>query len=233
MSGKSASLLTKTQRRRIENGFDELTEEKKRRDQQRIRERLRSGVRDFRLLADYPDGQLEMAFEDEPDDDLRAALADATVVLERVRELRGYDRNDVLGRARDRAREVASSASDARSLDRVDLRTPAEIRRQTEAAVEEQYGSSPWEARARWLFALGGTALALPFLMVVADEFAGTDLVRSFNNVAGLLVLVGIGCLAGWLLVTAAHVLKHDVVPAMVAFLADPGGAVREAWKDL
>lgn len=76
MAGKSASLLTKTQRNRIQDDFDELTEEKQRRDQQRIRERIKSGLFDFQLLADYPDQQFELAFNDTSGDELQAALID-------------------------------------------------------------------------------------------------------------------------------------------------------------
>ena len=66
MSRKSASLLTKTQRRRIREDFAGLEEAKVRRDQQRIRERLESGILDFELLADYPDRQFELAFDEWP-----------------------------------------------------------------------------------------------------------------------------------------------------------------------
>src|SRR5699024_4629868 len=55
MAGNSASLLTKTQRNRIRNDFADLDEAKKHRDQQRIRERVRSGLLDFELLSEYPD----------------------------------------------------------------------------------------------------------------------------------------------------------------------------------
>jgi hypothetical protein len=47
MAGKSASLLTKTQRRRLHNDFEDVDEDAKRRDQQLIRERLRAGILDF------------------------------------------------------------------------------------------------------------------------------------------------------------------------------------------
>src|SRR5699024_1176411 len=68
MASKSASLLTKTQRRRLRSDFEELDEDAKRRDQQLIRERVQAGIHDFRLLTDYPDRQLELAFEDDSDE---------------------------------------------------------------------------------------------------------------------------------------------------------------------
>lgn len=92
MAGKSASLLTKTQRQRIRDNFGDLDKEKKHRDQQRIRKRVRSGLLDFHLLSDYPDRQFALMFDDVPDDELRAALADTTIVVERLREQHEIDR---------------------------------------------------------------------------------------------------------------------------------------------
>lgn len=86
MGSRPASFLTKKQRSRIRDGFADLDEGKRRRDRKRIRDRVRAGVFDFRRLAAYPDRQLELAFDDVPDDDLAAALGDATLFVERVRE---------------------------------------------------------------------------------------------------------------------------------------------------
>jgi hypothetical protein len=51
MTGRPASLLTKTQRRRIRDEFEELNEQQRRRDQRQIRERIRAGAFDFEPLA--------------------------------------------------------------------------------------------------------------------------------------------------------------------------------------
>ncbi|RRJ27634.1 hypothetical protein [Halocatena pleomorpha] len=96
MVGKSASLLTKTQRQRIRNEFGDLDEEKTHRDQQRIRKRVRSGLFDFQFLADYPDRQFALLLDDVSKAELRAALADTTIVVERLREQSDIDRADVI-----------------------------------------------------------------------------------------------------------------------------------------
>jgi len=64
MSADTASLLTKTQRRRIANGFDDLDDDARSRDERRIRERFAAGLHDLSRLRDYPDEQLALAVED-------------------------------------------------------------------------------------------------------------------------------------------------------------------------
>ncbi|MFB6242755.1 MAG: hypothetical protein ABEH80_01535, partial [Halobaculum sp.] len=113
MKRKSASLLTKTQRQRVREGFEELAEAKRRRDQQRVRDRLQSGVADFRLLDDYPDEQLEIAFDDADEAELVEALAATYLTVERVREIEGIERERVIRAARDRA-ETAVTGDETR-----------------------------------------------------------------------------------------------------------------------
>lgn len=103
MKRKSASLLTKTQRRRVREGFADVDDAKRRRDQQRIRDRVQSGVADFRLLDDYPDDQLAGALEDADEAEVVESLAAAHLTLERVRTLQGVDRERVVRTARERA----------------------------------------------------------------------------------------------------------------------------------
>lgn len=103
MKRKSASLLTKTQRRRVREGFADVDDAKRRRDQQRIRDRVQSGLADFRLLDDYPDDQLAGALEDADEADLVESLAAAHLTLERARTLQGVDRERVVRTARERA----------------------------------------------------------------------------------------------------------------------------------
>lgn len=155
MAGKSASLLTKTQRNRIQNDFAELDEQKKHRDQQRIRERVRSGLLDFQLLTDYPDHQLALMFDDVPDNELRAALADTTILVERLREQSGIEREELIEEARVHIEGHSEATEDTRTLEQIDLRTAAEIRRQTEGDLAEQFETGRWDKRANALMKTG------------------------------------------------------------------------------
>lgn len=128
MAGKSASLLTKTQRSRIRDDFGDLDETKKHRDQQRIRERVRSGLLDFQFLADYPDRQFALMLDEVPDDELRAALADTTIVIERLREQSEIEREELIEEVRVRRERYSTPTEDTRTLEGIDLRTATEIR---------------------------------------------------------------------------------------------------------
>lgn len=249
MAGKSASLLTQTQRTRIQNGFDDLTEDEKRRDQQRIRDRLRSGILDFPLLADYPDRQFGLAFDNVPEDELRAALVDSYLVVERLRELHGYERAALIEGARLRANDASDTTAGVTSLDRIDLQTAAEIRRQTEATVEERLGEGRWDTRASRLVKLGVSAF-IPFaLFVLYELFAGNIPNPSPLNslFAFFFVLVGVSSL-GWVVIMAAKAVKHDILPMIgklvrrpdevwravfEKLIRNPGQTVRESWNEL
>ncbi|WP_135852224.1 ABC transporter permease [Halorussus salinus] len=213
MSRKSASLLTKTQRRRLRNDFEELNENKKRRDQQRIRDRLQAGTFDFRLLADLSDRQLELAFDDASDEELRAALSDAYLTVERIRELREYDRDDLIETARVRRDEYAADGDDAGSLATLELRTEAEVRDATETETEARLTGSRWTKYANAVMALGAAGFALSAVLWSLDQLFGTSLWAGNNAlVVTVFVLIFLG-LSGWTLIMGANVLKHDVSP--------------------
>lgn len=217
MSRKSASLLTKTQRRRLRNDFEDLDESKTRRDQQRIRDRLRAGTHDFRLLADLPDDQLELAFDDDADEDLRAALSDAYLTVERVRELRQFDRDDLIADARTRAEERlgerAGDGDDLHSLEDLDLRTEAEIRAEAETETERRLTGDRWTRYANAAMSVGAFGFVLSAVLWTADWLFGTRLWAGSNTlVAAVFVLVFLG-LFGWTLIMGANVMKHEVGP--------------------
>ncbi|UPW02247.1 hypothetical protein M0R88_09180 [Halorussus gelatinilyticus] len=221
MSRKSASLLTKTQRRRLGNDFEDLSESKKRRDQQRIRDRLRAGTFDFRLLADLPDRQLELAFDDASDEELRAALSDAYLTIERVRELRAYDRDELIATARSRRDEYAADGDDLRSLDELELRTETEVRDAAETETEQRLTESRWTKYANAVMALGAVGFAFSAVLWSLDQLFGTSLWAGNNAlVAAVFVLVFLG-LSGWTLIMGANVLKHDVSPYVRRLLDD------------
>ncbi|WP_436911052.1 hypothetical protein [Halosimplex marinum] len=232
MGGRSASLLTKKQRSRIREGFDGMGEDKVRRDQQRVRERVRAGLLDFELLADYPDRQLELAVDDLSDEELRRALADAQLVAERVRLLRGYDRDDLVVRTRERAADLATEVDDAATLRRLELRTADEVRRETEREVRERLSADPWDERADGALKLAASALVVLSGFWAAEWLTPWPLLSDGGVEAVLFILVAavmflaVGAAA---LVKFAQALKHDVVPAVRTLRRDPSTAVRGA----
>lgn len=249
MAGKSASLLTQTQRSRIQSDFDDLTEDETRRDQQRIRDRLQAGILDFHLLADYPDRQFVLAFDGVPEDDLRTALVDSYLVIERLRELHGYDRTALIEGARLRATEASDTTAGDTSLDRIDLQTTAEVRRQTEATVEERFEEGRWDTRARRLGKLGVGAF-IPVALLVSYQLFGGKLpeLPLLNTLySTFFLLVGVSFL-GWLLIMAAKAVKHDILPifrklvrhpdevgraVFEKLIKNPGQTIRESWNEL
>jgi hypothetical protein len=240
MAGKSASLLTKTQRNRIQDDFGDLDEEQKHRDQQRIRERVRSGLLDFQLLADYPDRQFALMFDDVPDDELRAALADTTIVIERLREQSEIDRADVIEDVRAHIEGYNDVTDDTRTLEGIDLRTAAEIRQQTEDDLAEQFGPGRWDKRANGLMKLGVSAFILLVLYI-----GGITWIRSTGNaipiipipILGptllLLYLLLFGSAVGWLLINTAQSLKYNILPFIVELATNPEAAMRGAFTKL
>ncbi|MFC6973582.1 ABC transporter permease [Halomicroarcula sp. GCM10025709] len=174
---KPASLLTKTQRSRIREAFAEQDEHQRRRDQRQIRERVRAGVTDFEVLADYPDRQFELAFDDLDEEALTAALADARLVTERLRSLHGVDRQAVVDRASDRANAVSQTLDDTESLDGVELVPAATYRQQGRAAAAAEHGNR-WDERADGLLKTAAVA-ALPLLVGwFADTVTEQNLLR-------------------------------------------------------
>lgn len=250
MGSRSASLLTKTQRSRIQEGFADVDENKRRRDEQQIRERVRAGLLDFRVLAGYPDRQLDLATDDLSDEELRATLADATLFVERVRELRDVDRDEVVVRARGRAGRLAEGTGDAPTLDRLDLRTAAEIRNEAESSMRERFEPGRWDRRADALLRVAAGSAVVFVLSLVAEQLTAPDLLGTNALVAlvyGLSLFAAAAALAAVFLIKFAQTCKHTLVPAVRALRRDPVGAVerlldrlrrpgetlRESWEDL
>jgi hypothetical protein len=239
MTGKSAALLTQTQRTRIQSDFDELAEDEKRRDQQRIRERIRSGILDFHLLTEYPDRQFTLAFDDVPDDELRAALADNYLVVERLRELHGYNRAALIEEARNRPTDASETTAAVPSLDRLDLQTAAEIRRQTETDVEERFEAGRWDVRARRLGKLGALAFIPPALYLLYGIFSTVLPVPPppapslMGRLIGPLWILGFGGFFGWALIMAAKAVKYELLPTVGKLVNHPDKVVREIFEKL
>lgn len=132
MEERSASLLTKKQRQRLRNEFESVNADARQRDQRLIRQRIQAGLLDFRLLTTYPDSQYDLAFDDISEEELRMALGDTYLAIERLRAMHQYDRDQLVLEARNRAESVSGQADDVRSLERLSLRTKTEVRQQTE-----------------------------------------------------------------------------------------------------
>ena len=249
MAGKSASLLTKTQRNRIQNDFADLDEAKKHRDQQRIRERIKSGLLDFQLLADYPDRQLALMFDDIPDDELRAALADTTILIERLREQSEIEREELIEEIRARIERYSNSTKDTRTLEQVDLRTTVEIRRQTEDELTERFESGRWDKRSNSLMKMGISA----FIVVVVGNLlyptANSGLIQPLLRplLSAAILLLSISAV-GWILINTAQLLKYSIFPfltelnndpkaavqgALTKLVKNPWGTIRESWNEL
>ncbi|WP_435180114.1 ABC transporter permease [Halorussus sp. AFM4] len=225
MTDEPASLLTRTQRERIRSDFAEVGQAKQRRDRQKIRARVAAGLADFELLAGYPDREFELAFEDVDDERLVEILADATLTVERIRELRAIDRDDVAAAADDRRTDLAGDSTE--SLEGADLRTLAERRREAEAAVADRFRPSRWERRSDALLKLGLLFLVpASILAVVAPEVAD-------GLAGGIPGVVGAVSLVAGLAIVGVRGVKHDLVPTLCRFTANPRGFVRDLWNQL
>lgn len=248
MSSDSAALLTKTQRQRIQNRFAELDRDKTRRDQQRIRQRIAAGTEDFSLLVNYPDEQFRMAFDDYSDEELLDALADSNLVLERIRENRGIDREHVVRRTRERALNDVEETADVATLDRLDFETASERRRRLIEELQSQLGPNLWGHRANRLLRFAGCALLPVFLMGISDKILGTSLLDTYNDLFGLLLVAGLITISVVLAIKLLQMVKYDIIPAIHTladepetvfatlydwFVANPGRTLHRSWDKL
>jgi hypothetical protein len=235
MGSKSASMLTQTQRKRIRDEFGDLTEEKTRRDQQRIRERLRSGILDFQLLADYPDRQFGLAFDDISDGELRAALADTYIVVERLRERQNIDRKELIEEARIHTEELRDTTEGIETLEGIDLRTSADVRQQTKDELAERFGPGRWDKRANGLMKLGVSA----FVPVVLISLIGVQTEIYVGNGSILFYLYSISITLlflsaiGWSLIRTTQSLKYNVFPSVVKIIRNPTAVIQETYMKL
>ncbi|WP_128476013.1 ABC transporter permease [Halorussus pelagicus] len=225
MADEPASLLTETQRRRVHDDFAESAPAKRRRDQRKIRSRVAAGMDDFRLLANYPDRQFELAFEEVSDEELARTLADARLTVERVRELHHIDPDEVAELAADRRRELVGE--ETRSLDALEFRTTEQQRRETEAAVADGMEPTRWKRLADGLLKLGLLFLVpASLLAVVAPELAN-------GPAGGVPGVVGGVALVTGLAIVGFRAVKHDVMPAVRRLRSDPRGLVSDLWNQI
>jgi len=228
MSDKPAALLTKTQRDRVENGFQSVEGAKRRRDQQRIRRRVAAGVDDFTHLVTYPDDQLEAAFESYDDEHLVGALADLRVVSERVRLLHGIERDAVLRRARTR---TDTPECGNRTTSELEFRTDEETRSAVRAELEAEYAPDDWKRRSE-LALKAGSLVALPGVSLVPIPYGAVPTAID-GALAFVALFFGGPLLAFGLGVLLLRSVRDDIIPGLRAIGTDPIGTIRRMWNDL
>jgi hypothetical protein len=220
-----AALLTKAQRRRIRERFADLDGDRTRRERQRIRERLAAGVDDFGQLAAYPDEQVRLALDDHDDEELVRALANGQIVLERLRESRGIDRDRVCRRAATRRDEIAGGDDPPGTVTSLAFETEADRRNRVEREVRERSAPGIWDRRATVLLRFAA-AMFLPLVLIwLVDEGLGVP-VMDATNLWAVFLLLGSPAVAGALAIELAQTLKHDFLPACRALADDPRGAI-------
>lgn len=219
MPTDSASLLTKTQRRRIGDGFEDLDDDARSRDERRIRERFAAGLGDLSRLVDYPDDQLALAIEDIDDDTLVTALADGRVLLDRIAEVRGLDCERVVARGDARATAAAESPTDTASLARLDFETETELR---DRFAREYDNTSVWDRRANRFLQLAAW-LFLPAIMLwIPDALFGMETLSQFTIVWALPAIVGVIPAFGGLFVKLLKSLKYGILPGVRRLVREP-----------
>ncbi|MDZ7747172.1 MAG: hypothetical protein U5K28_12005, partial [Halobacteriales archaeon] len=210
MSADSASLLTKTQRRRISNDFEDLNDDARSRDERRIRERFAAGLGDLSRLVDYPDDQLALAVEDVDDDTLVTTLADGRVLLDRIAEVRTLDRERVVSRADARATAAAESPTDTASLARLDFETETERR---ERFAREHDDTSVWDRRANRLLQLAAWLFLPAVILWIPDTLLGVETLSQFTLVWALPAIAGVVPAFVGLSIKLLKSLKYSVLP--------------------
>ncbi|RYJ14354.1 ABC transporter permease [Halogeometricum borinquense] len=221
MPDSVSSLLTRTQRERVQSEFDDVAPAKQRRDERKIRTRIEAGIDDFDLLVTYPDRQFELAFEDRTEADLRERLADAQLTIERIRTLHDIDRDAVVEAAQERQRSVSTDA--AATLDEVRLRTHDEWRRRFEAEFAAEYRPTKWKRLSDALLKIGVVLLLIVSLLAVVAP--GVT-----NGPVNIVGIVGAVLLSGGLGIVSVRAVKYDLLPAIRRLRADPSGALRAVW---
>lgn len=209
MGERSASLLTKTQRQRLRNEFEDVDTDAKQRDQRLIRQRIQAGLLDFRLLATYPDSQYDLAFNDVSEEELRMTLADTYLAVERLRVLQQYDQDQLVQEARSRAETVSTQADDVRSLERLTLRTETEVRQQT----EKRLGVSRWVRRARTGIVLGGCVLSVVGISTILIEGIAIRVPESTSMILFVVAAVA-GSLVG---LSAMIIVGYELLAVLTA----------------
>lgn len=230
MSADTASLLTKTQRRRIANGFNDLDDDARSRDERRIRERFAAGLQDMSRLSDYPDDQLALAVEDFDSETLVTTLADGRMLLDRIAEVRGLDRERIVTRADTRATVAAESQTDTASLARLNFETETERRERFARELDE---TSAWNRRANRLLQLAAWLFLPAALLWIPDAFLGAETLERFTLLWALPAIVGVLPAFAGLSIKLLESLKHGILPAVRRLVSEPERVAANLWRKL
>lgn len=211
MADKPASLLTKTQRKRLGEDFEGIGGAKRRRDQRQIRERLAAGLSDVSYFLDYPRDQIDTALSDDDSGEVARSVADLRLFAERVRQTRDIDESAVARAASERDTDV----------------TLPEAPTSTKMGgnVSDRY--TVWHRRAERLLLVGTGFLLLALAVTILAPDAAS------GPVGGIPAVIAIVTLPAGLLIVTVRCLKHDLVPVIRALAADPSAPLRRLWSDL
>lgn len=220
-----AALLTKAQRRHVRERFDDLDGDRTRRERQRVRERVVAGVDDFGHLVDYPDEELRLAFDGLDDEELVRSVADGRIVLERIRETRGLDRDRVCRRAVARRDGIADDGDPPATLETLAFETEADRRRRAEREARKRLGPGVWDRRATGLLRFAAAMFLPLFLIWLVDEGMGVP-VMDATPIWVVFALLGTPAVAGALTIELAQTVKYDLLPACRAIADDPRDAI-------
>lgn len=255
MSDRPASLLTATQRDRLDEEFDGLSPARRRRERQRIRRRVAAGIADLDRVVELPDDELRTALEEFDDDDaLAAAAANCHLLGERLRIARGVDPEAIESAYADGTdgeapeglslarRRLASGDSDrdgsaVGDSDRDGSAvggdvTPDRTAVETEPESAGDGGGddrTPSEGSA-WrrraeLLTTVGVALVGAALAAGVVQSGATE-----GPVGGVLGLFGLAALVPGLALIVAGTIKRRLVPGVRRVIADPA---EQTWERL
>src|SRR5699024_8113687 len=170
-------------------------------------------------------------FDDVPDDELRTALADTTILVERLRQQFGIEREEIIADIRARTEGGNNPPKDTKTLERIDLQTAAEIRRQTEDELAAQFEPGRWDKRANGLLKLGVSAFILTILGNILYRVVSDGVIQSalHSLLGGVITLLFVSAI-GWILINTAQLLKYTLVPFLTELANDPTATVRLEW---
>lgn len=218
------SLLTQTQRERIRSEFADVEAAKRRRDQRKIRTRIDAGLADFELLAEYPTEQLETAFTDRSESDLRTSLADAYLTLERIREIHGIHRDEMIETAQEHKRLAPDEA--VGMVGEQPFRTSNDWYQHFETEIADEYRPSWWKRISDILLKIGFALLiAVSVLAVVTPNFT--------NGPGSIIGITGAVFLFCGLVILSVRSVKYDLLPFFREFRDNPSETLQTIWSRL
>jgi hypothetical protein len=175
-------------------------------------------------------------------------LLDTIILIERLREQSEIEREELVEEVRAHI-ERCEVIEDTRTLEKIDLRTAAEIQQQAEDGLAEQFETGRWDKRANGLMKLGVSVFIPIVLSMVIPSVTQISLSHPVFTliyiVLSFILFVSAVC---WVLITTAQSLKYNILPFLVElvknpkvtaeeifkkFIKNPGKTIRESWNEL